>query len=202
MSLGQENLISKALRLCGRRAGVQMNKVIPLGGGLGGGSADAAAILRWAAYDKLAGAASLGSDVPFCVVGGRARVTGVGDIVEPLAFEPRTLVLCIPPIHCDTGAVYRALDQLRSEGKRHAERNDLLEGAVLAEPMLAGWLDELKALTGVEPHLAGSGSTLFVEGSKEDLGFSGVDRVEHRGQWAELIEARSVPSSYGAPQAL
>jgi len=45
---GEDNLIVRALRLVGRRAGVRVEKSIPIGGGLGGGSADAAAILRWA----------------------------------------------------------------------------------------------------------------------------------------------------------
>ena len=68
------NLVRRALRLVGRRAAVHVDKHIPAGGGLGGGSADAAAVLRWAGVDDLAVAAALGADVPFCLVGGRARV--------------------------------------------------------------------------------------------------------------------------------
>ena len=53
-----------------------LDKRIPHGGGLGGGSADAAAVFRWAGVDDLALAATIGADVPFCIRGGRARVAG------------------------------------------------------------------------------------------------------------------------------
>ena len=71
-------------RVVGRTAAVHVDKQIPHGGGLGGGSADAAAILRWAGVDDPNVAVALGADVPFCLVGGRARVTGIGEIVDPL----------------------------------------------------------------------------------------------------------------------
>jgi 4-diphosphocytidyl-2-C-methyl-D-erythritol kinase len=70
---GPENLVTRALDLVGRTAGVVLTKRIPVGGGLGGGSADAAAILRWAGVTDVASTVGLGSDVPFCVRGGRAR---------------------------------------------------------------------------------------------------------------------------------
>ena len=60
----------------GAVAHVTVDKRIPAGAGLGGGSADAAAVLRWAGVDDLELAVRLGADVPFCLVGGRARVTG------------------------------------------------------------------------------------------------------------------------------
>ena len=79
------NLVARALARRGAPAAVHVDKRIPHGGGLGGGSADAAAVLRWAGYDDLvAAAARSGADVPFCLVGGRARVRGIGEIVEPL----------------------------------------------------------------------------------------------------------------------
>ncbi|MEO6125322.1 MAG: 4-(cytidine 5'-diphospho)-2-C-methyl-D-erythritol kinase, partial [Ilumatobacteraceae bacterium] len=56
MPLDDDNLVAKALRLSGRRAGVHIDKAIPHGGGLGGGSSDAAAVLRWAGYTDLIGA--------------------------------------------------------------------------------------------------------------------------------------------------
>ena len=82
--------------------GVRLTKRIPLGGGLGGGSADAGAVLRWAGCDDLELAVTLGADVPFCVVGGRARVEGVGERVTPLPFEPRRYLLVLPPFGVDT----------------------------------------------------------------------------------------------------
>ncbi|HLH29317.1 MAG TPA: hypothetical protein VKW77_10395, partial [Acidimicrobiales bacterium] len=71
-----DDLVARALGAVGRRAHVRLVKRIPVGAGLGGGSADAAAILRWAGCHDRRVAASLGADVPFCVVGGRALVRG------------------------------------------------------------------------------------------------------------------------------
>ena len=80
LPLDAHNLVARALAACGRQAGVRLAKRIPVGGGLGGGSADAAAVLRWAGCDDLAVAASLGADVPFCLVGAGpgSRVWGSG----------------------------------------------------------------------------------------------------------------------------
>ena len=76
---GPTNLVSRALLLANRRAGVSLTKHIPTGGGLGGGSADAGAILRWAGGVSVEAALTLGSDVPFCQLGGRALVEGLGE---------------------------------------------------------------------------------------------------------------------------
>ncbi len=107
---GADNLVARALSALDRRAAVRIVKRIPAGAGLGGGSTDAAAVLRWAGSGDLALAAGLGSDVPFCVRGGRARVRAGGESVEALPFEARTFVLVVPPLAVDTGAVYGAWD--------------------------------------------------------------------------------------------
>lgn len=164
------NLVRKALAAVGRTAHVRLTKRIPAGAGLGGGSADAAAVLRWAGCDDLALAASLGADVPFCVIGGRARVTGVGEQVESLPFEDRTFTLLTPPVQCSTPEVYAAWD--RMGGPTGDGGNDLEPAALAAEPRLAEWRDVLADATGERPRLAGSGSTWFVEGA-----FPGEDRV-------------------------
>ena len=65
LATGSDNLIRRALALVDRRANVLLHKRIPPGAGLGGGSADAAAILRWAGFDDLEAAATIGADVPF-----------------------------------------------------------------------------------------------------------------------------------------
>jgi 4-diphosphocytidyl-2-C-methyl-D-erythritol kinase len=157
------NLVRRALRAVGRTAHVRLTKRIRPGAGLGGGSTDAAAVLRWAAVDDLDVAASLGADVPFCLHGGRARVRGIGELIEPLPFEPRTFTLLTPPFGCSTPDVYRAWDELG--GPLHAGPNDLEPAALTVEPRLAAWRDKLADATGVKPDLAGSGSTWFVEGA-------------------------------------
>jgi 4-diphosphocytidyl-2-C-methyl-D-erythritol kinase len=168
--LDDTNLVCQALRAVGRTSHVEVIKRIPSGAGLGGGSADAAAVLRWAGVTDLRLAAALGADVPFCLVGGRARVTGVGEVVEPLPFEPCTYTLLTPPLHCSTVAVYRAWDDLG--GPTVDGANDLEPAALSVEPELARWRDQLGDATGRTPALAGSGSTWFVEGD-----FPGDDRV-------------------------
>lgn len=159
----ESNSVRRALALVGRTAQVHLHKRIPAGAGLGGGSADAAAILRWAGFDDLEAAATLGADVPFCVRGGWAHVTGIGDQLVPLAWREATFTLCIPPFGCSTPAVYKAWDAL---GGPHADNgNDLEPAALFVEPRLAQWRDELAEATGQRPRMAGSGSTWFVAGA-------------------------------------
>jgi 4-diphosphocytidyl-2-C-methyl-D-erythritol kinase len=172
-----ENLVRAALRAVGRRAHVRLDKRIPSGAGLGGGSADAAAVLRWAGVTDLDVAVRLGADVPFCLVGGRARVTGVGEAVAPLPFVARTFTLLTPPVHCSTSSVYAAWDDLG--GPRAEGPNDLEPAALRVAPELARWRDRLGDLTGRTPVLAGSGSTWFVEGA-------------HAGD--DLVVVRTVPT--------
>ncbi|MFN8038378.1 MAG: 4-(cytidine 5'-diphospho)-2-C-methyl-D-erythritol kinase [Acidimicrobiales bacterium] len=160
---GGRDLVAAALALSGRRAQVRITKRIPVGGGLGGGSADAAAVLRWAGWRDLQAAAALGADVPFCLVGGRARVRGIGEVVESLPFVPRTLTLQPVPFGCSTPEVYAAWDALG--GPIGARGNDLEPAALAVEPRLAAWRDALGDASGETPRLAGSGSTWFVPGA-------------------------------------
>lgn len=196
---GGSNLVIVALELAGRTAHVEIRKRIPPGAGLGGGSADAAAVLRWAnrltaserpcpsAMSEASGspssvqpnesadlstdagepalvtpqqAATLGADVAFCLIGGRAHVTGIGELIEPLPFREQSFVLWTPPIQVDTATVYRKWDELG--GPTSQNSNDLEPAALAAYPELAAWRNALAAASGRTPHLAGSGSTWFV----------------------------------------
>ena len=159
---GGDNLVAAALRLAGRSAHVVVHKAVPAGAGLGGGSADAAAILRWAGWTDVVGAAAIGADVSFCLVGGRARVTGIGEAVEPMAFREMAFTLLTPPVGCPTVDVYRRWDEMG--GPTGDNGNDLEPAALDLVPDLARWRDELGDATGVRPRLAGSGGTWFVEG--------------------------------------
>ncbi len=172
--VGPSNLVNRALALAGRTAAVKLTKRIPSRAGLGGGSSDAGAILRWAGFDDLEAAAGLGADVAFCLVGGRARVAGIGEVVEPLPFAPQTLTLVSPPVPCSTPAVYRAWDELGGPRHAHSE-NDLEPAALVVAPELEGIRDELWSATGIRPTLAGSGSTWFVPGSHPGPGRVIVD---------------------------
>jgi 4-diphosphocytidyl-2-C-methyl-D-erythritol kinase len=162
MPLDETNLVAAALRHVGRNAGVHIRKALPHGGGLGGGSADAAAVLRWAGYDDIEGAATLGADVAFCLVGGRARVRGIGELVEPLPFEPIDITLVVPPLAISTPVVYRAWDDLG--GPTADGPNDLEPAAIAAMGSLKRWRDRIREASGLSPTLAGSGATWFLRG--------------------------------------
>ena len=193
---GPDNLVSRALEAAGRTARVHLVKRIPPGAGLGGGSADAAAVLRWAGCADPGVAAGLGADVPFCLGGGRARVTGIGEVVEPLPYEDRSFVLLLPPFGVDTVAVYRAYDRLAADGRLPPPGtavNDLEAAALHVEPRLAGWFRALAEATGRTPRLAGSGSTWFVEGDAAALGLGGRKWLEVDGQRAPLVATGTSP---------
>ncbi len=220
LDTGPANLVSRALAACGRRAGVAVTKRIPVGGGLGGGSADAAAILRWAGVDDPGVALALGSDVPFCVAGGRARVRGVGEQVTPLPFRPCSYALVLPPFGVETAAVYRAWDALGGGSGGDpgggppaaappgppagpppppvAGRNELTAAALLVEPRLAAWRDALAEVTGVPAVLAGSGSTWFADLGPGDAAPPHLDglRVRVGTDEAPVVLARAVPAGW------
>ena len=159
------NLVARALQLAGRGAHVSIDKRIPHGGGLGGGSTDAAAILHWAGFgtdpDALVAASRLGADISFCLVGGRARVRGIGEIVEPLPHVERAITLVIPPLSVSTPAAYRAWDELG--GPTGDGPNDLEVAALVVEPRMRWWRDAIAERIGEAPVLAGSGATWFTE---------------------------------------
>jgi 4-diphosphocytidyl-2-C-methyl-D-erythritol kinase len=111
--------------------------------------------------------------VPFCLLGGRARVTGVGDMLTRLDVEERVFTLLTPPLHLSSAAVYARWDALG--GPVGENGNDLEPAAMAVEPRLAIWRDLLGDATGQTPRLAGSGSTWFVEGAHP-----GEDRVVTR----------------------
>lgn len=167
LSGGEPNLVERALRALGRSARVRLLKRIPAGAGLGGGSADAAAVLRWAGCEDLDLAVELGSDVPFCLGGGRALVRGVGEIVEPLEYERLNLLLVVPNLVVSTPAVYAAWDGLG--GPLGESGNDLEPAALRVEPRLAWWRDLVAGIAGRPPRLAGSGGTWWIEGEAGEM---------------------------------
>jgi 4-diphosphocytidyl-2-C-methyl-D-erythritol kinase len=124
--LGPGNLVVRALERIGladARFAVALHKRIPVGAGLGGGSSDAAAILRAAmrgdfgpppARDWIADARALGSDVPFFLAEGAALVEGTGERGTALGALPRwSIVLLVPGVHVATPGAFAELAQRR-----------------------------------------------------------------------------------------
>src|SRR3984893_12309793 len=146
-----ENLVLKAARELEGHVSralpftIRLFKRIPMGAGLGGGSADAAAFLKAAniLYElKLAPgelleiASAVGQDVPFLLSGGTARATGPGSTLSPLPPVPsswRFLVVC-PPLEISTRAVYEAVADGATSGRRTPKLVEALEAPTLTLP--------------------------------------------------------------------
>lgn len=187
-----ENLVVRAARtLLPAGAGLDLTlvKVTPAGAGLGGGSADAAAVLRVVrdrfdrpASEVLAAAATLGSDVPVCVAGVPVMMRGRGEVLDPVALRgPLPVVIAKPPVPCATPAVYRAWDELGGpRGTRVAAPpdavahlvdglvNDLEPAAERVEPRLTAFREDLARVAGGDPVLAGSGSAYWLAQADPD----------------------------------
>lgn len=138
---GESNLAWRAARMLAEwlgirpRARIRLEKRVPTGAGLGGGSADAAVTLGlltrlWGfdvSRDDLAGiAAGIGSDVPFFLSGGEADVSGRGERVEPREDAPQTgLLLWIPPFSIPTAEVYAAFARRTAGAARLPDRLEI-----------------------------------------------------------------------------
>jgi 4-diphosphocytidyl-2-C-methyl-D-erythritol kinase len=154
----ETNLAWRAADACGAAVAIALHKGIPPGAGLGGGSADAAAVVVALGGDT-ALAPALGADVAFCMNGGRARVRGIGDLIEPIESQPLSIVVASPPFGCATAQVYRAWDEL---GGPQDAVNDLQPAAEHVEPRLVDFRREIEAAAGAPAILAGSGSSYAV----------------------------------------
>jgi 4-diphosphocytidyl-2C-methyl-D-erythritol kinase len=158
---GEDNLVLRAAAEVGLKARFMLTKEIPPGAGLGGGSSDAAAVLRAVGRGRgdlpeIAG--RLGADVPFFLRGGRARATGRGEVLHPLAVEPRWYALAWPGFEVSTAAVYEAWDRVGGDGRNH-----LFRAARTVEPRLVEFAAEL----GAGWTMTGSGSAFFHEAGSE-----------------------------------
>ena len=188
-----DNLVLKAARLLADRAGVspraviRLGKHIPVAAGLGGGSADAAAALRalselWRValpeeelFDL---AASLGADVPMCLAGRTALVSGIGERLQPApALPPAAILLVNPGVALPTPDVFKARRGPFSTGApvtrpwrdlpefaaNLAQRgNDLSDAAIALRPAIAEVLAFLRNSRGARyAAMSGSGATCF-----------------------------------------
>ena len=114
---------------------IHIKKHIPVGSGMGGGSADAAAVLK--ALNRVCGypfsdteladiGAEVGSDVPFCVIGGTALVQGRGEVITPLPPMPKCrFVICKPSFSISTPELFKKLDAVPN--RRHPDTAGIME---------------------------------------------------------------------------
>jgi 4-diphosphocytidyl-2-C-methyl-D-erythritol kinase len=195
----ESNLVVRAGRALANHLGrpadaaIRLEKKIPVGAGLGGGSSDAARAIAllarlWDArltdQDLRVVAASLGSDVPFFLVGGEAEVTGRGEHVTPLPdSEPADLLVLVPPFPLSTAEVYATHRRLKS-GSSFVHRripaalevdssgkffgpNDLALAVLETKAEMSILFESARSLAS-ESAITGSGSAIVLVGAPVD----------------------------------
>jgi 4-diphosphocytidyl-2-C-methyl-D-erythritol kinase len=174
--IDETNLAVRAAKAIGATPRIHLQKRIPAGGGLGGGSSDAAAVLREFHREDPQIALSLGSDVPFFLEGGTAYATGRGEILTPLRrVAPVPLLILIPAERVLTAQAYGmlrrfspplGLDRYRAmiddDLLDHATEliNDFEEAIFARFPHLHALKTRLYELGAAWAGMSGSGSTI------------------------------------------
>jgi 4-diphosphocytidyl-2-C-methyl-D-erythritol kinase len=189
---GETNLAYKAAALVCQEAGLQarisisLRKRIPAGAGLGGGSSNAATVLKslnallalgWTEARLCQLGARLGADVPFFIPCRPARVGGIGDMITPVPpLQARSVVLVVPPFSVSTPWAYRRFDELLPVDPVSAQPwqctsgqwpprelciNDLERAVLPAYPLLAALKEALLRLGAAGVLMSGSGSSVF-----------------------------------------
>lgn len=192
LPVDDSNLVMKAARRLARAhevrqgAALHLEKVLPMGAGIGGGSSDAAATLRvlcamWKlGYSRIrlqAIALELGSDVPFFLHGRVAYATGRGEILRPMPdyVMPYTLVIAAPPVHVSTAWAFGRISPanrgrpdleaaVRSNDLERWRRelvNDFERPVMSAKPMIKDLHQHISDCGAGYVSLTGSGSAVF-----------------------------------------
>lgn len=220
---GEENLAIKALRAVESAVGralpcrIRLQKSIPAGGGLGGGSSDAAAVIRGLnrlfelnlSIPKMEEIAALfGSDTAFFVRGATSMCRGRGEIIEPLKTTAQfDFVMVFPGMHVPTGPIFQALqlteprvepyDFLRELSLENGDSirsvlfNRLEDAAMKVHPNLAVLLSLLKPKGFM---MSGSGSTLFLLATSRDSAESVASDLERELGLRTLVVTSAVRS--------
>jgi len=130
LETNSDNLVSRALRSSGARSqSVRLEKNIPISAGLGGGSANAAAVLRWFDPEGRIEGASLGADVPVCRLSQTALMQGIGEEITVLPnLGQLSAVLVNPLVPVSTAAIFTAFD---SEAREELPRQNSGEASLL-----------------------------------------------------------------------
>jgi 4-diphosphocytidyl-2-C-methyl-D-erythritol kinase len=210
---GADNLVVRAAARLAEAAGIRrgarirLEKRVPAGGGLGGGSSDAACTLRLLAAlwrldvsdeDLARIAAALGSDVPFFLWGGEAEVSGRGERVAALPDSaPADLLLLVPPLSISTAAVYREYagrgrlpDRLAvEEGSFSAflGPNDLAPAVLAMEPRMEKYARSASEWSS-DWAISGSGATLALHGAAHGA----LEELRRRHPEARVIACRTL----------
>ena len=225
--LAQQNLALRAWLLLKERLGLQqclsiaITKRIPAGGGLGGGSANAAAVLNGA--NQLLGLGlsltqlqqlglELGADIPFCLQGGLALATGIGEELLKLSSPPPLFLLLahngeavstaeVFAQYKNSGQAFTALAQAVTETKlltqallsanlvaiKSGLHNDLQAASLKLYPNLAVVEQALRQL-GLEPLMSGSGGVFFALCESEQAAYAAQSALQGKVAWTAVVQ--------------
>ena len=178
LTAGNDNLILKALRAVNSSPhDILLEKNLPVSAGIGGGSANAAAVLRLCGSKDPKTAISLGADVPVCLASQTAHMTGIGEDVSHIKDMGTVNALLINPgVAVSTGAIFKAFDSapdiretprpLLPSGdlltRATDGRNDLEPIAIKQAPVIGEVLRTLASQNGCQlARMSGSGATCF-----------------------------------------
>ena len=211
--LDGDNLCLRAARLVGAEARMKLVKNLPVASGIGGGSADAAAVLRGLArmgHPLPPAPETLGADVPVCLASVPARMEGVGEIVTSLPPLPVLhLVLINPGIAVPTPPVFAALAQKDNPplppvpafrdardliGWLEKSRNDLEAPAISLAPAIRDVLDALHQAGAGFARMSGSGATCFGIFDTASAARQAAEALRRPGWWAVASELAPAPA--------
>lgn len=183
--LGDDNLVLRAARAMGVSLDIQLEKHLPAAAGIGGGSSDAAAVLRGAVALSSGltlpedSGLSLGADVPVCLRARAARMSGIGEVVTPVPGLPLLhAVLVNPGVAVSTADIFRNIarkdnppmpvqlpfwrDAANLAGWLRGQRNDMQPAAIAQAPEVS---EVIAAITATDAcmlaRMSGSGATCF-----------------------------------------
>ena len=219
---GDDNLVLRAARAIGiRDLGIRLRKRIPVQAGLGGGSSDAAALLLAAragifgalpAWEDVATARSLGSDVPFFLAEGAALVEGTGERVTPAGAIPAWAALVVkPPTAISTAEAFRLLDERERPQRPRNESlglralaalqradfheiarllgNDFHDDALARHAEIARAAAAIEAAGRSRALLSGSGSSLFALYERLDDAAAAAERIALPPEYRRFVAA-------------
>lgn len=208
---GRENLAYRAAELFFDKTGINagavitLDKHIPVGAGLAGGSSNCAVVLK--ALNKLCASnlsgealcemgASLGADVPYCILGGTKLAEGIGERLSPLAKMPPCRILLVKPAFSistkavyekidsfsgfrrpDTGMVIQGLKERSMDKITRGMANVLEEVSISDHPVLADLKNELLSLGADGAQMSGSGPTVFGIFTDRERAFAAKNRL-------------------------
>jgi 4-diphosphocytidyl-2-C-methyl-D-erythritol kinase len=184
----QQDLCVRAANLLQQHTGsrlgadIAIEKRIPMGGGLGGGSSDAATVLlalnrlwdlQLSRAELLKLGLQLGADVPVFVFGENAWAEGVGEQLQPIALKPAYYVVLTPPVHVSTAQIFASKELTRNTipttiaafsgvvSQKSVVQNDLESVVCRLYPAVASCLEWLNQFS--QARMSGSGASVFAE---------------------------------------